>query len=72
MAQKRDMFDDIIDITKGLSGITEPFSDLTNVFLGNPEPRSASGIRQTTRRSRGPTPSRALHAGRLRARAGHA
>mgnify|MGYP000323288162 CR=1 FL=1 len=38
MAQKRDMFDDIIDITKGLSGITEPFSDLTNAFLGNPEP----------------------------------
>ena len=35
--QQRDMFDDLIDITKGLSGITEPFNDLANAFLGNPE-----------------------------------
>lgn len=38
MAQKRDMFDDIIDITKSLNGLTEPFSDLTDAFLGNPVP----------------------------------
>lgn len=38
MAQQRDMFDDIIDITKSLTGLTEPFNDLTNAFLGNPEP----------------------------------
>ncbi len=37
MAQDRDMFDDIIDITKSLSGLTEPLSDLTDAFLGNPE-----------------------------------
>ena len=38
--QKRDMFDDIIDITKSLSGITEPFNDLKDAFLGNTDPEA--------------------------------
>lgn len=37
MAQHRDMFDDIIDITKGLNDLTKPVNDLTDAFLGNPE-----------------------------------
>lgn len=39
MAQHRDMFDDIIDITKGLNDLTKPVNDLTDAFLGNPEAR---------------------------------
>ncbi len=38
MAQQHDLFDDIIDISKGLSGITDPFAGLTDAFLGNPAP----------------------------------
>lgn len=36
MAQQRDMFDDLIDISKSLSGLSDPLEGLTNAFLGTP------------------------------------
>ena len=34
MAQQRDMFDDIIDISKGIDALKNPFGGITDALLG--------------------------------------
>ena len=38
MAQKHDLFDDIIDISKSLDTLKDPVGSLTDAFLGTPDP----------------------------------
>lgn len=38
MAQQHDLFDDIIDISKGLGALKNPFGDLTDTLMGTPAP----------------------------------
>ncbi|AEB06408.1 4Fe-4S ferredoxin iron-sulfur binding domain protein [Coriobacterium glomerans PW2] len=43
MAQKNDLFDDLIDISKSISGLKEPFESLTDTFLGKTPQGSPEG-----------------------------
>lgn len=40
MAQQHDLFDDIIDISKGLEGLKDPLGGLTDAFLGKTDPKA--------------------------------
>lgn len=40
MAQKHDMLDDIIDISKGIGGLKDPLGGLTDAFLGATDPNA--------------------------------
>lgn len=40
MAQQHDLFDDIIDISKGLNGLSDPLGGLTDAFLGKTDPKA--------------------------------
>lgn len=39
MAQQHDLFDDIIDISKGFESLKDPLGGLTDAFLGNTDPK---------------------------------
>ena len=52
MAQQRDMFDDIIDISKGIDALKNPFGGITDALIGTVDSPSRIGTRRITRNVR--------------------
>ena len=55
MAEQHDMFDDIIEISKGVDALKNPFGGITDALLGTVDESSRIGIPPITRSVRAST-----------------